>query len=148
MKRLLARGPAQQATAQANFQSALARARHNRLQLRRTLRHSQPARTLRMRELFRLLRMAGHEDFRRGAIGSDKWRREFGMLDAIVFAFVVDVAVRAPESIAHGEKLFGARVTLVVRKKITVTALLFARTTGDHIERDTSLNKRRHGVHL
>ena len=69
--------------------------------------------------------MTGNVDLRRRAIGRNKRRRNLSLLDAIVFAVEVDLTIRTPESIADSEKLFGARVTLVVREVVAVTALLF-----------------------
>src|SRR5215213_11295573 len=65
-----------------------------------------------------------------------------------MFALKINLVIRSPERVAHRQKFFRARISLIVRQKIAIAVLLGSRATGDDVQIDASINQTRQGVDL
>src|SRR4030095_195378 len=92
--------------------------------------------------------MARHINLGCTSSRSLKGCQQFSSFDTPVFACEIHIAVLFPEGPGDSEEFIGACIALVMVQKITVTSLLQSRTSGNDVQRHTSLDESGERVHL
>ena len=69
-------------------------------------------------------------------------------LDSIMIAGEVDLSLASPEGIAHGQKLLGTSVPLIVLKEVSIGVLFLSGTASDGIQSEAAAYQQSEGVEL
>ena len=98
--------------------------------------------------MLRLLRVPRHVNLRLAAIRREKRRENLSFIDVTILARETHLAITSPERMTHRQKLFRARVSLIVVQKISIPALLYRRAARDDVQTHASINQTRQRVDL